>query len=124
MNTITILALLFIHFIADFLCQTDYMALNKSKNSTVLLLHTGTYTVVMGLCIVWWVPVEWLSSWRLVLFLLATFSTHTIQDYTTSRITANLWKKEKRYWFFAVIGLDQWLHSLQLILCYEYLTTH
>lgn len=41
-----IILILFIHWIADFWCQTDKMAVNKSKSWTYLLQHTLIYTAV------------------------------------------------------------------------------
>lgn len=100
---ITIIGLLFLHWVVDFLMQTDYMALNKSKDIKVLLMHCAVYAT----------PFIWFGGMRYVLFL---FVTHFLIDFYTSRITSYLWKKEKRYWFFVTIGFDQFLHYCALIL--------
>jgi uncharacterized protein DUF3307 len=44
-----VISILFIHFVADFIFQTDYMALNKSKNNLALVTHTIVYTSIFML---------------------------------------------------------------------------
>lgn len=120
------LALVTIHFIADFLLQTDWMAVNKSKDWRALLAHTGVYSVCF-------LPFYGVG------FALVTFVLHTLTDAITSRVTSRLWffKREDgiwaqaeytqpkhgrtlvnpwspiegvRHWFFVVIGADQLIH--------------
>lgn len=113
--------LLVTHFIADFLLQTDWMALNKSKNRSALLCHTLVYSC----CFLWCGP------W----FAMMTFLLHTLTDAVTSRWTSKLWFMElvwddrtgysrthwvlkepnPRHWFFVVIGLDQLIHGVSLL---------
>lgn len=112
------LSLLITHFVADFLLQSDWMALNKSKRWDALGLHVAVYS----LCF---------APWGLRFWLL-TFITHFITDAITSRVTSKLWFMQnmgivgigpiehdytswklipwKRHWFFVVIGLDQLIH--------------
>lgn len=99
-----IILIVWVHFIADFLCQTDKMALNKSTSNKWLLAHTSVYSI-------WFLILGWK-------FALITFLTHTITDYITSRGTSYLWKKEKRHEFFCLIGLDQAIHITTLILTF------
>ena len=42
-----IYVLLMAHFVGDFICQTDWMALNKSKRWDALALHVGVYSAVL-----------------------------------------------------------------------------
>ena len=117
-----ILAMLVFHWIADFVCQSNYMAINKSKSWTALLVHTGTYTVVTGLL---WLTYSALAivyvDSRFLLALLVTFLAHTATDAVTSRITSYLWVKKQRWLFFVTIGADQILHYTQLLLTYIWL---
>jgi len=39
--------ILFIHWVADFLCQTDKMAINKSKDWCALVDHSMVYGFVL-----------------------------------------------------------------------------
>lgn len=123
-----IIILLLIHWVADFLCQTKEMAMGKSTSNVWLLKHVGTYTSVYF--IVFSVLLLIVPSKVIVLqtigflqFISITFVCHFLTDYFTSRWTKHLREKEKYYGFpsfFSVLGLDQFLHALQLILTYEY----
>lgn len=114
------LSLLIMHFIGDFLLQSDWMAVNKSKSTAALGLHCLIY----ALCFLPW-GIEF-AFW--------TFVLHVNVDAITSRITSKLWflemepitdspyckvcanwsfvcnVKPTRHWFFVVIGLDQLIH--------------
>jgi len=113
-----ILIILFIHWVADFLFQTQKMAMNKSSDNYQLFLHVLVYSSV------WFVVgIFFFDFFNVLLFTLATFILHFSTDYVTSRWTGFLYKRGKFYGFpsfFSVIGLDQFLHYLQLILCYEF----
>lgn len=120
------LSLLVLHFVGDFLLQSDWMALNKSKQWRPLLLHT----VVYSSCFIWFG----------LGFSVTTFFLHTATDYVTSRITSRLWfidlnlseafghtlvsakvNAGKRHWFFTMIGLDQLIHFVTLAVTYRWL---
>lgn len=116
-----VLGILLMHFIADFLCQTDYMAVNKSKSNKALLLHTSTYSVLMLIGVAIMLPVE-IMGIGAVKFAAITLIVHTVQDYITSRVNSKLWADKKVHWFFVSIGFDQLLHYTQLILTYYWLT--
>jgi hypothetical protein len=103
-----VLILLTVHFVADFLLQNDWMAINKSKHWGALTLHVLIYSLAFS----------WLG-WK---FALITFVTHFITDAITSRMTRALYYPVfHRHWFFAVIGLDQLIHAWSLTLTYIYL---
>jgi hypothetical protein len=44
-NIANFISLVFVHFIMDWLFQTNYQALNKSKHFNVLLTHSTIYTL-------------------------------------------------------------------------------
>lgn len=120
--------LLVAHFVADFLCQTDWMALNKSKRWDALGAHVLVYSVVLGVFVL---PFDRPGAG---LFLLVNAATHFVQDALTSRLTSRLWFIEltpwkpddvsdgcyklgtTRHWFFVAIGFDQLLHYVALFL--------
>jgi len=112
------ISLIIIHFIADFILQNDWMALNKSKNWGALSAHVGVYSGCFFLY-------SWYDGWigYAVAFGLITFITHFITDAITSRITSRLWffktygdteiwryEGGNRHYFFVMIGLDQLIH--------------
>lgn len=101
-------ALLVIHFVADFLFQTNWQAVNKSKDPLALTSHVITYSlpfIVFG-----------------PLFFLITFVTHFATDFFTSKAVAYFNKKEKRKAMFVTIGADQLIHGLTLVYTYALLS--
>ena len=110
---IVAILLVWAHFIGDFILQSDYHAINKSKSNWVLLQHVFWYSVPFAfLSLI--VPLS-------LTFILLNFVLHAIVDYVSSRITSYLWKNDKRHWFFVTIGADQSLHFTCLFLSYYYL---
>lgn len=79
-----------LHWVADFVCQTDWMALNKSRRWDALLEHVWVYMAVMllGVWVVTGRPYE--SVW----FAGVTFVAHFVTDAVTSRIIARLYPFE------------------------------
>jgi hypothetical protein len=98
----TILLIVWMHFVADFLFQTDQMAINKSKSNKWLTIH-----------IVCYIAIFFVFGWK---YAIVNAIGHWITDWCSSRLTSYLWKKEQRHWFFVVIGLDQAIHLTTLIL--------
>lgn len=99
-----LLYLLSMHFIADFVLQSDWMAINKSKRWDALIVHVGIYSVCF---------LPWGGQ-----FAMLTFVFHFVQDAITSRINARLWQSNQRHWFFVAIGADQLLHSWLLAITF------
>lgn len=122
-------SLLVAHFLGDFVMQTDWMAVNKSKRWDALFGHVCVYSLFF---------IPW--GWK---FVLLTFVTHFVTDAVTSRVTSKLWffkptgifyNINKRYemwipsggnrhWFFVVIGLDQLIHQGTLLWTLKLLST-
>lgn len=119
-----ILAIILIHWLADFVFQTDKMAKGKSKNWNDLLSHTGTYSFIWFCFVPFYVllNLDTYVEWTGTLFVLITFIAHTITDYFTSRLNSKLWAKGDVHNFFVSIGFDQVLHYTQLLLTYYILT--
>lgn len=121
--------LLTLHLLADFFAQTDWMAVNKSKRNDALLVHVGWYSVILAL------------GTLSLAFGAITFVAHFATDWVTSRITRaqfpfvpykdgmlvdheGIWGavptfghkfKRSRHNFFCTVGVDQWLHAVQLL---------
>ena len=112
-----IFGIIILHWIADFIMQTDKEAQNKSTSFKWLLSHTVRYSVIWMAA---GIPIFGVKY--AVLFGVITFITHTLTDFITSKITKYFWEKEKVHNFFIVIGFDQVLHYIQLFLTYYYLT--
>lgn len=118
-NILVVLAILAIHWFADFVLQTDKQAKGKSKNWSDLLEHTFHYSIIWFFTIGF--LIEHMEASGMLLFTLITFICHTITDYFTSRLNSKLWAEGKVHLFFVSIGFDQLLHFTQLLLTYQYL---
>ena len=118
------IALMIIHWVADFVIQTRQEAKNKSTSNKYLLLHTVKYSLL-------YISFFPLIGRAVFLFIGITFISHTIIDYFTSRVNKNLWTKREmlkvidkdlssrwEHLFWCTIGFDQCLHIIQLIITY------
>jgi hypothetical protein len=84
LNLIEIFAIIIIHWIGDFVLQTEKQAKDKSENWNDLLFHTLSYTMC-------WIPFLYIVEYyyniagvnNLGLFLPITLVSHTITDYFT-----------------------------------------
>ena len=116
------ISLLVTHFVGDFILQSDWMALNKSKSWKALLAHCAVYSACFlpfGLA-----------------FAGITFLGYVLTDAITSRLMSKLWFFEQaapgvnewyyqggsRHWFFVTIGADQLIHALALAATYNLLS--
>jgi len=118
-----IIGIIFIHWIGDFIAQSDWQANNKSTDNQALVHHTLSYTVIWSLIvmILFFIDMDKYGGRSVLLFILITFITHTLTDYITSRINKKLLKRRSKKMFFVSIGFDQILHYLQLFICYSLL---
>ena len=121
------LYLVLLHFLGDFVCQSDWMAINKSKRWDALTAHVAIYTAIILL-----------GTGFNLSFALITFGAHFATDAVTSRIS-RAWFPfvqlpgraasgkalyvdyegvglRSRHNFFTMIGFDQVLHYAQLFL--------
>lgn len=104
---IDIVILIWIHFIADFILQTDDIAKAKSTSNKALLIHVVIYSVLL----LWF-------GW---LFAIVNLVGHAITDYFTSRTASYFYQNDQRHWFFVTIGFDQAIHLTMLVLTYWWL---
>ena len=100
-----ILKIIWLHFISDFLLQSDWMAVNKSNNSFALGIHGFIYGI----------PFLIIDPIYSILNMLL----HFLIDGISSQLTTHFYKNEQRHWFFVTIGADQAIHFTILILTYK-----
>ena len=115
----SIVLILMFHFCGDFLAQTDWMAIHKSANwglNEAMSWHITSYalTFIVGMMVTglpgpvaWWIALNSVA--------------HYATDAVTSNATSYLWKRNERHWFFAVIGLDQLIHVLTLLITWHWI---
>ena len=112
-NIFTVISILCVHWIADFILQTDYMAKNKSTDIKALLLHVFVYSSCFFIF-----PLT-SDNHKLYLLPLITFVCHFLTDFITSKVNKSL--IGNNHYFFVAIGFDQLLHFIQLLVTYDYL---
>lgn len=123
MNTTIIISLLVIHYIADYLFQTREQGNGKATSLYLLAEHVFTYMNVFGLglgvmLLTGLAPTIGSHIW---IFMWLTFVLHFATDFITSKATKILWAQKKEYATFAVMGLDQLIHTVGLILTWQLL---
>ena len=106
-----VMIFLVIHYIADFLMQHPWIANNKSKRSLPLLAHVFIHGALIGTGSFFLYG----YSASLTAFILINTVSHGVVDYNTSRISSRLFKEEKYYKFFNILGIDQLTHQLVMI---------
>ncbi len=110
-----IVLVLILHWIFDFVLQSEKMALNKSKHFGYLCEHCAVYSL--------WGLMIGLPFNIAITFILFLYISHLFVDGITSKITAKLWEMKEVHYFFVVIGLDQFIHYatifyvLNMLLC-------
>jgi hypothetical protein len=119
-NIVIIIYFLLVHWVADFIFQSDWEAKNKSKDNKALLSHTISYSLLWGSGVIglFYFGNVWIALLGAVIFSLITFVCHTVTDYITSRINSRLWLAQRVHDFFVSIGFDQVLHYTQLYITY------
>lgn len=114
MSIYIVLYLLSVHWIADFVMQSNWMAINKSKRWDALAYHVLVYTAVLTAAAQFIMPLA-----AAMCFPLINGALHFVTDAVTSRVTSALYARNQRHWFFVMIGFDQLLHHAALLLTYQ-----
>lgn len=110
MTFIHIALLMLCHFIADFILQTDKMAIGKSTSMKWLTIHVVTYMVPFSILMIFFAP----SVYAYTAFIVVNFILHWITDYITSRVGSYFYQNDQRGMFFKTIGFDQYIHIICL----------
>lgn len=112
-----LLWLLMVHFIADFVLQSDWMAQNKSKSNQALGLHVTVYTATL---LFGSIPLLFILNHGggsiIGVWVLLNGAAHFATDYITSRVNSRLWTAKEVHWFFVGVGADQLIHYFTLAL--------
>ena len=98
-----------IHYVADFLVQTQWQAENKSKNMTALVRHVASYSLCFA-------PFMYIMPQNGVQFFLANALFHFMTDFITSKASSSAYKEGNMKAFWGVIGFDQLIHHVTIML--------
>lgn len=132
--------ILITHFVGDFLLQSDWMAINKSKSAHALIAHAAAYGLTLLVGMSFWmmwtfsklepdslIAIRPMATALMIRWVGINTLLHGATDFVTSRLTAKLWFFKpygesnmwryaggSRHWFFCMIGFDQLVHTLTL----------
>lgn len=122
MNLVEILMIVVVHWIADFVFQTNEQGRDKGKNNWLLLQHVCYYMLVWVVVITLIILFSHGRNLLLCFFPFITFWLHLATDYFTSRLNRKLYNPDNQHNYFVAIGFDQLLHYVQLFTTYWLLT--
>ena len=125
----TVMTILLIHFVGDFVLQTHEQASNKSSSNRYLALHVFNYSLFTAIGWFMFLPSHIAFPWQecapghlnVLWVFTITFVSHFATDYFTSRWTKSLWEKKEVHDFFVAVGFDQFMHATQLFYMYALL---
>lgn len=99
------LSLIWVHFLSDFVLQSDKMAKNKSSSNSWLGIHVLVYSI----------PFIFFGFW----FAVVNGAIHFVVDWISSRCAKHFWESGEVHWFFVVVGFDQAVHITTLLITYD-----
>lgn len=104
---------LVMHYVFDFITQTDEEATTKSTKNQPLLAHVGKYGIGVQLMAVVGAILFGGAIWWFAWSIFNVFA-HFVTDYFTSRWSSSFRQKGNSSAFFNVIGFDQLIHQFTL----------
>jgi hypothetical protein len=113
----TVLSVVAMHYIFDFLAQNQWIALNKTRSFRGLSAHVGVYAIGLLLVIMLALPDGFISPFAALLWVFLNAVLHGITDYITSRFIANntpVSGKINTNAMFNIVGSDQLVHYMTL----------
>jgi hypothetical protein len=93
-----------LHWAADFVLQSDRVALSKSEKNSVLGEHCIIYSLPMAF------PFLAFGFTAAAVAFSTLLLSHFVIDYVTARLNKKFWLNNKRHEFFVMVGFDQFLH--------------
>jgi hypothetical protein len=109
MEITTIIALIWLHYLGDFVLQTNMMATLKSTKYRWLTIHVLIYSLPFLVFGFQYAAVNFLIHWAI--------------DWYTSRVSSAFNRKGNKGAFFKVLGFDQALHLTTLVVTYHLMVT-
>lgn len=119
-NYLLLASLFFIHYIADFPLQAEWMAIQKSSSNKALLAHVSIYSGILAL---WAFGFTDWEPMMCILFALSNGALHAIIDRQTSKRIGIAYNAGNTRGVFMWVGLDQMLHHFCLLALPVYMMT-
>ncbi len=128
-----ITAMLFVHWVADFVCQSDGVAKGKSSSISKLSQHIAVYLLVFavgtfltvidlddGVNSEWFFKEGFPSFW---VFVFINVGSHFFIDFITSRASKLEFERGNTGTAFKIIGFDQFLHVAIILISAYYMVS-
>lgn len=100
----------FLHFVGDFILQSDEISKTKSKSIKALTIHICILTATLFIGMLLTIFICEFSLKNVILFVLINGVLHFAIDFVTSKVTSYFYSKGQTHNFFVTIGFDQFLH--------------
>jgi len=116
MSLAVIITIGFCHWFADFITQTEKLAVNKNTSYYYLAIHSLVYTITFGVLVAFGlgflttIPYHTIAFWVVINGFL-----HLVVDYFTT-VSQKLTVSAKHY--LTIVGLDHFLHISLLLITY------
>jgi hypothetical protein len=107
------IALLFIHWVGDYLFQSNEMAAKKFQSYRWLTFHVLVYSVVLLAGVLLLIPFNVVPIDRIPAFVGLNAALHWATDFMTSRLANRV--ADTPSLFYPIVGFDQFLHSVALL---------
>lgn len=114
--TIAFCTIMVLHWVGDFLLQSHEIAMNKSTSNAWLTYHIALYISPFTLTYIFFEDMG-----TTALYMLVNGAIHFVVDYFSSRTAKKYYSKNEMHMFFVVIGTDQLLHILTLMITFAWL---
>lgn len=119
----SVLILLFVaHYLFDFIFQERKDAENKSSDVFRLLHHAlwySIYTLLFIAVVLQGIMNISISANDVICYTAYLFSAHTLTDFITSKLSAYAHRTGQNKLFWSIIGIDQLLHQIQIIILFN-----
>lgn len=107
------------HLLADFFLQSQSDAVNKHKLRGSFARHIITYSAAFIPLTISAVGFNWIQVF--IISFIYIGGVHGLVDAITSQTNKYFYSKGDMYHFFCSVGVDQFLHTMHLLILLEYL---
>jgi hypothetical protein len=125
-----LILLFFIHFVADFVGQSQEIATRKSHSINAMLYHIMTYSFITFGLIQFIYIIDLITNNTMYVFtsfiIILKYTCiigllHGLTDIFTSKIAKHFYNQNNLHAFFVTIGFDQFIHYTSIILTLIYM---
>ena len=111
--------LILLHFIADFICQSNMSITARGKDFWWLLVHIVAYTLTLFSGMMLGVLFMGFSAGMTFKFVSLLAVIHFFADYILGKISSHLWETKRHRWAFVIMGAEQFIHIILLICIFQ-----